>query len=292
MTNKTNIGLVEYAKELLTRETIYILGGLSRPLTASMIDSRISRGCQHTIRNESRIRQGIGKFAYDCNAIMKCYLWEISPGKINYDANQDLGSRTLYNLSREKGNISDMPDIPGLLVWTNDLGHVGVYVGEKDGVKQYVEATPAWGAWGVTTSADKDHPQGHNRKWTFWGKYHLIDYIEEPKPETIKNSYTVVRGDTLYKIASKFKTTTSKLYDANKDVIGPNRNLILPGQVLTIPDKQVSTEPIYHVVERHDTLYKIGLKYGVQWSLIYKNNREIIGSRPSLIKPGMRLFIK
>lgn len=51
-------------------------------------------------------------------------------------------------------------------------------------------------------------------------------------------SYTVVRGDSLWRIAKKFYGNGSKytvIYEANKSVIGGNPNLIYPGQVLTIP---------------------------------------------------------
>jgi hypothetical protein len=51
-------------------------------------------------------------------------------------------------------------------------------------------------------------------------------------------TYTVVSGDYLSKIAQMFYGNGSlwrTIYDANIDVIGPNPNLIFPGQVLTIP---------------------------------------------------------
>jgi nucleoid-associated protein YgaU len=50
-------------------------------------------------------------------------------------------------------------------------------------------------------------------------------------------SYTVQSGDTLWDIAKKFYgngTDWTKIYDANKSVIGDNPDLIKPGQVLTI----------------------------------------------------------
>lgn len=53
-----------------------------------------------------------------------------------------------------------------------------------------------------------------------------------------KNTYTVQSGDTLWAIAKRFYGNGSKyttIYNANKDVIGSNPNLIYPGQVLTIP---------------------------------------------------------
>lgn len=51
-------------------------------------------------------------------------------------------------------------------------------------------------------------------------------------------TYTVVSGDSLYKIAKQSYGDGSKwqtIYDANKSVIGGNPNLIYPGQVLAIP---------------------------------------------------------
>ena len=51
-------------------------------------------------------------------------------------------------------------------------------------------------------------------------------------------TYTVKKGDCLWKIASSFYGSGSnwnKLYDANKSVVGGNPNLIYPGQVLSIP---------------------------------------------------------
>lgn len=52
-------------------------------------------------------------------------------------------------------------------------------------------------------------------------------------------TYTVVKGDCLWNIAKKFYGNGSlytKIYEANKGVIGGNPNLIYPGQVYTIPD--------------------------------------------------------
>ena len=52
-------------------------------------------------------------------------------------------------------------------------------------------------------------------------------------------TYTVVKGDCLWNIAKKFYGNGSlytKIYEANKGIIGGNPNLIYPGQVYTIPD--------------------------------------------------------
>lgn len=60
---------------------------------------------------------------------------------------------------------------------------------------------------------------------------------ERTSPPAAK-TYTVKSGDSLWKIAQKLYGNGSqytKLYNANKGVIGNNPNLIYPGQVLKIP---------------------------------------------------------
>lgn len=51
-------------------------------------------------------------------------------------------------------------------------------------------------------------------------------------------TYTVKKGDCLWTIAKKFYGSGAdytKIYEANKDTIGKNPNLIYPGQTFTIP---------------------------------------------------------
>lgn len=53
-----------------------------------------------------------------------------------------------------------------------------------------------------------------------------------------RGTYTVVKGDCLWKIAAAFYGSGSRwrdIYNANKSVIGGNPNLIYPGQVFLIP---------------------------------------------------------
>jgi len=64
---------------------------------------------------------------------------------------------------------------------------------------------------------------------------------EEPKEEEKPSgggSYTVKPGDSLSKIAKQHYGDSSlwtKIYEANKDMIGGNPNLIFPGQTFTLP---------------------------------------------------------
>ncbi|MGZ3447491.1 MAG: LysM peptidoglycan-binding domain-containing protein [Myxococcaceae bacterium] len=55
---------------------------------------------------------------------------------------------------------------------------------------------------------------------------------------SVDRTYTVRSGDSLSKIAKSLLGDAKKwrlLYEANKDVVGSNPDLIKPGQVLKIP---------------------------------------------------------
>jgi LysM repeat protein len=58
--------------------------------------------------------------------------------------------------------------------------------------------------------------------------------VDAPAAPMASQTYTVVRGDWLIRIAHRFGISVSDLYTANRSVIGGNPNLIYPGQVLTI----------------------------------------------------------
>jgi len=51
-------------------------------------------------------------------------------------------------------------------------------------------------------------------------------------------SHTVVKGDTMWKVASKYQVGTSEVIRANPQISNPN--LIYPGQILTIPQTDTS----------------------------------------------------
>ena len=70
-------------------------------------------------------------------------------------------------------------------------------------------------------------------------------HLAEGKPS--QGEWTVERGDTLWDIAARVLGTThgtritgywQSIFRANRDVIGANPNLILPGQVLELPPQE------------------------------------------------------
>ncbi len=122
-------------------------------------------------------------------------------------------------------------------------------------------------------------------------------------------THTVAPGDTLYRIAVKYQITVAQLKEANPQVTS---DIIQPGDVLKIAGctptnggntdtnvTQPTAEPASpatalpsgsqtYVVKRGDTLYTIGLKFGVTADAIQKANNI---SNPNRINPGQELII-
>jgi LysM repeat protein len=64
----------------------------------------------------------------------------------------------------------------------------------------------------------------------------MAQSVSLPTPQPAKRTYTVVAQDTLSSIAFKFHYASwVTIYNANRLVIGPNPNLIKPGEVLVLP---------------------------------------------------------
>ena len=84
--------------------------------------------------------------------------------------------------------------------------------------------------------------------------------IETP---SIKNTYTVKSGDTLYSIARKYNVSVNELKEANN----LTSNSLSIGQVLSIPNDELETpSPIIgetYIVKSGDTLYSIARKFNI-----------------------------
>ncbi len=74
--------------------------------------------------------------------------------------------------------------------------------------------------------------ENRNNKTVVAANKRPVETSKQPK------TYTVVKGDSLWAIAKRIYGNGARLeeiYTANKKVIGPNKNYILPGQKLVIP---------------------------------------------------------
>lgn len=89
-------------------------------------------------------------------------------------------------------------------------------------------------------------------------------------------TYTVVSGDSLYKIGNLFKTTSSIIMKENN----LSSSSICPGQVLKVPGDT-------YTIKSGDTLSKIASRYGISlYSLRRANNKW-----DNLIYPGQKLYL-
>ncbi len=72
-------------------------------------------------------------------------------------------------------------------------------------------------------------------------------------------TYTVKKGDTLYKIAANYGVSVDDLIELNN----VNPNYLEVGQILKIPNKEDTSTAITYIVKRGDTLYGISNQFGV-----------------------------
>ena len=104
--------------------------------------------------------------------------------------------------------------------------------------------------------------------------------------------YVVQPGDTLSGIAAALGVRGGwpALYAANRQVIGPDPDVIDPGAVLALPG---AAAPTRYTVAAGDTLSAIAAALAVPggWPALYAANRRVIGPDPALIRPGTVLAV-
>jgi spore coat assembly protein SafA len=109
-----------------------------------------------------------------------------------------------------------------------------------------------------------------------------------PRP-TVKKTYTVQKGDTLFLIAKRFGVPLDALIRANPQIKDPN--LIFPGDVVFIPQVPGPPGPPKqtYTVQKGDTLFLIAKRFGVALDALIRANPQI--KDPNMIFPGDVIFI-
>ena len=162
--SKTNIGLVNYSKVQLGNP--YWWGGFGLVASESLLKQM--KALYPKVYNTSFYSDApsqFGKRVYDCVGLIKGYRWSETPTSTPvYVASQDVAVPGLYNQCSKRGNLSSMPDTPGVCVFMSDMSHVGVYIGEGN----VIEARGH--AYGVVQTRLED------RGWSLWGKPDWIEY--------------------------------------------------------------------------------------------------------------------
>jgi len=102
------------------------------------------------------------------------------------------------------------------------------------------------------------------------------------KPSS-STTYKVVKGDTLWDLSKKFKTTVGAIKSLN----GLKSDTILVGQTLKIPgtSKTSNSQAKYHTVVKGDVVSKLAVKYGSTidqikaWNKLDKNYTIYVGQK-------------
>lgn len=131
------------------------------------------------------------------------------------------------------------------------------------------------------------------------------------------STYTVVSGDTMFSIASRYGISLAALESANPGIANPN--LIFPGQVINIPAGSIpstggsnsggsssggstggstggtsggipATGGTTYTVQPGDTLYTISFKFNTTVPLLMQMNLSV--TNMNLIYPGMVLRVR
>ena len=202
----TNIGLVNHAKKALSLKTVYMWGGILR-LVEKQYETLLTiygnqSGTGYTAERWNKLRQMFGKNIYgvDCVGLIKSYLWSGktdggtgSPyyGKSGYPP--DIPAGSMYNAATEKGPISTLPEIPGIIVYCRTYPHVGVYIGNGE----VIESTLSSRGDGVVKTKLSAF------KWEHWFKCPYIDYVEDKATENTGAAFKT--GDRV-KIKSSAET--------------------------------------------------------------------------------------
>lgn len=229
----------EMAKDIATSyKTLYILGCFGAPMTPKN-KVKHTKAYPYNMKPQRQLmimNATENTFGFDCSGLVKGILWGWNGNKnkdnggAEYQSNgvPDKSANSLIGCCTGVSTKFDKIEV-GEFLWME--GHCGIYIG--NGLA--VECTPQWkNKVQITAVGNIGTKAGHNtRTWTKHGKLKYVDYSAEKPKETAKDSatYTVKKGDTLSKIAKKYKTTVKALVELNGI---SNPDLIVVGQVLKV----------------------------------------------------------
>lgn len=234
----TNTGLVAHAENAEKLKTKYMWGGILREITDAYIKQMmrmwgVNASIGYTVQRwqELQALAGQGYFGVDCVGLIKSYYWSGKPnggtGSPRYDSNTDVNAKTMFQRATVKGKIKDIPETPGLIVYSSAPVHVGVYIGKG----LTIEST-------LGSRGDGVVKHQLDNLWTDWFECPYIDYI---KTRPVKIAYPA----NVRKVPNSAAPTLGKLQ---------------PGDSATIYEGVEQTD------SRTGYVYvKTNCKYGVGW---------------------------
>ena len=173
---KNNLDLAAYAIQAWENNWGYVWGTYGNVLTRALFDYK-KQQYPDGVGNYADFIEScwLGRRTADCIGLIKGYGWlDTDSMTIGYATNgmPDYGADQMYQACKnagtrntDYGDISTMPEVPGLMLWKN--GHAGVYIGGGYAIE----------AMGTRKGVVKTEVSG--RGWQGWGKLPYINYLEE-----------------------------------------------------------------------------------------------------------------
>ena len=166
---KNNLDLVKWAEYAADKGWGYVYGTYGTVLSESMLTAKMEQYPDEVATKEQFIRDTwLGKRTADCVGLIKGYGWFNTTSQdteIGSNGMQDLSANGMYEAATVKGEISTIPETPGLAVWKD--GHIGIYIGDGNVVEAYGTER------GVIRSVLADGG------WTHWLEVPSINYVEQ-----------------------------------------------------------------------------------------------------------------
>ena len=192
MSEFTNLGLVELAKKALNENWGYVNGTFGNILTENLLNQKCNQaggvGEYNSYWRNKYIKNFIGKRVSDCYGLVKAYTWwtdEDSSPKYNNNNCIDRNQEGAYAVANEKGLLSTMPEIKGLILWMK--GHVGIYIGNGE----FIECAGC--PVGMRKGTIKNGVITSGSQFTHWFKDNWITYIEEDKDIDVNEALKILK---------------------------------------------------------------------------------------------------
>lgn len=240
---KTNTGLVEYAKVQLDKP--YWYGTFGNTATESLLNSKTKQYPSHyTSGRMSKYKSQLGQRVHDCVGLIKGYLWsDNATATPKYNSSQDVSANGMLSKCTEKGVISTIPELAGVLVFMS--GHVGVYIGNG-----YVIEARGFN-YGVVKTKLADRP------WTNWGKCPWITYTNTTTATTTASSTTDTKTVKAMAAAQSYSKSLAGTYKVTATSLNVRNGAGTSNKILvTIPKgTQVKCYGYYTLVSGVKWLY-------------------------------------
>ena len=165
---KTNFGLVDWAKKWVGMP--YWYGCVCYKCTQDLLTRKTRQYPKHYTSNRTaRYKADIAgdKWASDCIGLAKGYMWwDAEKGGVRYAVNgcPDMSANGMLEKATVKGDIKNLPETPGLMLWMD--GHAGVYIGGGWAIEE------RGFAYGCVKTKVADRP------WKKWYRLPGLTYLE------------------------------------------------------------------------------------------------------------------